>query len=77
MEDIIQYMLRNREERRAHLKLEQECSEIGGSGSIEYKGLLAYHLGTTIPTKMKFKIQEKKDWILCTLDPDPIRFLTV
>ena len=57
MEDIIQYMLRNREERRAHLKLEQECSEIGGSGSIEYKGLLAYHLGTTIPTKMKFKIQ--------------------
>lgn len=27
------------------------CSEIGGNSSVEYKGLLAYFLGTSIPMK--------------------------
>jgi hypothetical protein len=48
---IQEYIQKNRDERRTHLDLSSPCSEIGGSGSVEYKGLLAYHLGTTIPAK--------------------------
>lgn len=53
--DISDHMKLNREARRAHLDLDTECILIGGKDSREYRGLLAYHLGTTIPTG-KFKI---------------------
>lgn len=52
-EPIENYILREREERQAHLRLEESCIEIGGYDSREYRGLLAHHLGTTIPTKKK------------------------
>lgn len=47
---IDEYMLKSREERRAHLKLDEACVLIGGYDSREYRGLLAHVLGTTIPT---------------------------
>lgn len=53
MED---YIKRSREERRAHLKLDEKCIEIGGYDSREYRGLLAHYLGTEIPTYEKIKI---------------------
>lgn len=51
-ENINEYMLRSREERRAHLKLEENCICIGGS-SRNFRGLLAHHLKTTIPSGFK------------------------
>lgn len=45
---IEKYILRTREERRSHLDLESKCVEIGGN-SKEFRGLLAYSLGTTLP----------------------------
>jgi len=50
------YIKRSREERRSHLKLDEYCIEIGGYDSREYRGLLAYHLGTEIPSHTKMKI---------------------
>lgn len=50
---IDKYMLLSREERRSHLDLSQECHLIGGYDSREYRGLLAHHLRTTIPTGNK------------------------
>jgi hypothetical protein len=52
-EDIKNYIQRSREDRRAHLNLSEECIEIGGYDSREFRGLLAYHLKTTIPTNVK------------------------
>lgn len=52
-ENIENYINKSRDERRAHLNLIEDCLEIGGSGSSEYKALLAYHLKTTIPTKVR------------------------
>lgn len=49
MKTIENYISLPRDERRAHLRLTDECKEIGGT-SKEFKGLLAYHLGTTIPS---------------------------
>lgn len=49
MTPIKEYMFRKRDDRRSHLNLDTSCKEIGGT-SKEFKGLLAYHLGTTIPT---------------------------
>jgi hypothetical protein len=49
-QSIDEYMLKDRNERRNHLDLDQQCMEIGGTGSKEYKGLLAHFLKTTIPT---------------------------
>lgn len=57
MEDVQKYIQRPLPERQSHLDINAVCSEIGGSSSIEFKGLLAYFLGTTIPTKGEgFKI---------------------
>jgi len=52
-------MKRSREERQNHLKLDEDCIEIGGYDSREYRGLLAHYLGTEIPT------HEKKKYMLC------------
>lgn len=49
MTPIQDYIQLPRETRRSHLDLTAECSKIGGT-SKEFKGLLAYHLGTTIPS---------------------------
>lgn len=54
---ITEYMLLPLEERQSHLDLSSPCSEIGGNSSIEFRGLLAYHLGTTIPSGQGRKIQ--------------------
>jgi hypothetical protein len=54
--DINEYIVRPRDERRAHLDLSVSCSLIGGYDSREYRGLLAHHLKTTIPTKTLVKI---------------------
>jgi hypothetical protein len=40
----------SRQERRKHLKLNEPCIERGGA-SWEFRGLLAAHLGTTIPAR--------------------------
>lgn len=53
---IDEYMLKTREERRAHLVLDEPCDLIGGYDSREYRGLLAHHLKTTIPTKSKPRV---------------------
>src|ERR1700761_834539 len=50
---IDEYMQKSREERRAHLRLDEECIKIGGYDSREYRGLLAHFLKTEIPTKKK------------------------
>ena len=50
---IEDYILKNREDRRSHLKLDEDCIEIGGYDSREYRGLLAHFLKTTIPTNRK------------------------
>lgn len=50
---ISEYMQRSREERTQHLNLDEPCGMNGGIGSNQYKGLLAYFLGTTIPTNEK------------------------
>jgi hypothetical protein len=49
---ITEYILEPREGRTAHLKLEESCVERGGT-STDFRGLLAYVLGTTIPRGMK------------------------
>jgi hypothetical protein len=46
-EDINEYMKRSRDERRAHLLLDEACIEIGGLSQF-YRGLLAHYLRTTI-----------------------------
>lgn len=51
---IEDYMLKSRDERTNHIRLDQECIEIGGLDSREYRGLLAHTLKTTIPSKKKF-----------------------
>lgn len=45
---ILDYMTKSRNERKSHLKLNEPCIEIGG-WSQDFRGLLAYFLGTTIP----------------------------
>jgi hypothetical protein len=45
---IEEYILLSREERRSHLRLDDECIEIGGDSRI-FRGLLAHYLKTTIP----------------------------
>jgi hypothetical protein len=52
-EQIEQYMLKSKEERTSHIRLEERCIEIGGVDSTEYRGLLAHTLKTTIPTGKK------------------------
>jgi hypothetical protein len=49
---ISDYILKPKEERQKHLELNLPCIEIGG-GSRDFRGILAYYLGTTIPNKIK------------------------
>ena len=51
MKNILEYIKSSRDERRYHLDLNTECLMNGGNGSSDYKGLLAYYLGTTIPCR--------------------------
>lgn len=53
---ILEYMNKDRNQRRMHLDLNDECFEVGGTHSYHFWGLLAYYLGTTIPTKMGSKV---------------------
>ena len=55
-EDIKTYITRSQEERQRHLCLEEDCIEIGGVNSGEYRALLAHFLHTTIPTRLKPRI---------------------
>lgn len=48
---IVEYMCLPLKDRQAHIELDDSCSEIGGNSSVEYKGLLAYFLGTSIPMR--------------------------
>jgi hypothetical protein len=48
--DIHEYMKYSREKRRSHLKLQEECIEIGGDSRL-FRGLLAHFLKTTIGSK--------------------------
>jgi hypothetical protein len=49
MINITEFIERSREERRAHLDLEESCCERGGN-STNHKGVLAQYLDTTIPS---------------------------
>jgi hypothetical protein len=51
-EIIENYIKKSKEERMAHVVLSEPCIEIGGN-SIEFRGLLAHHLKTEIPTGKK------------------------
>lgn len=55
MQNIQAYMERSQTERQKHLKLKEPCSEIGG-GSIQFRALLAYHVGTTIPNDRRIHL---------------------
>lgn len=54
--NIVEYIKRSSEERKSHLALDEECIEIGGTDSVQYKGLLAHFLKTTIPHGFKDKV---------------------
>lgn len=60
-EPIEIYILRSREERRAHLDRSQSCIEIGGDSRI-FRGLLAHFLKTTISENKRY---EKKLAFVC------------
>jgi hypothetical protein len=53
--DIYEYITRPKMDRQAHLALGDACICIGGT-SQEFKGALAYYLGTTIPHGMKIHL---------------------
>lgn len=55
MIDIVEYMTRSQTERQAHLDLSQNCDERGGR-SYYFRGLLAHHLGTSIPSGMSTQL---------------------
>ena len=48
MQKIEEYIKFDRQTRRGHLRLDEPCVERGGH-SKEFRGLLAYHLDTSIP----------------------------
>ena len=51
-QNIYEYILLSKEYRQNHLRLDEECIEIGG-GSREARLLLAHFLKTTVPKGMK------------------------
>ena len=55
MKNIYEYINLPKEERQSHLKLDEECVE-RGAGSYYFKGLLAHHLDTTVPTGHKIHL---------------------
>ena len=50
--DIKVYMEKSKVERQGHLKIEDPCVEVGGKSG-DFRGLLAFYLGTTIPSGRK------------------------
>lgn len=52
MQNIEEYIQLPLEQRQVHLSLDEPCSEIGGD-SREFRGLLAYFVGSTIPSGMR------------------------
>lgn len=52
---IEDFMLKTKDERQAHLKLDEPCLERGGA-SMYLKGLLAHLMGTTIPSGKKIHV---------------------
>lgn len=50
MEDINEYIKKSKKERQQHIKLSESCIDRGGD-SIQFRGLLAHYLNTTIPSK--------------------------
>ena len=55
MKQIEEYILLSKEERQAHLKLDEDCLERGGQ-SMYLKGLLAHVHNTTIPSGKKIHV---------------------
>ena len=55
MKNIYEYILLLKQERQSHLKLNEPCVE-RGAGSYYFKGLLAHHLDTTVPTGHKIHL---------------------
>lgn len=55
MKNIYEYITLPRQERQAHLKLNEPCIE-RGTGSYYFKGLLAHVLDTTVPTGKKIHL---------------------
>lgn len=55
MVKIEEYIKKSKEERQAHLNLNESCIERGGNGT-QFRGLLAFVLDTTIPTGSKICI---------------------
>lgn len=49
MIDIFEFINKSRDDRRAHLNLDEPCCERGGN-STNHKGVLAQYLNTTIPS---------------------------
>lgn len=52
MIDIEEYILKSKQDRQSHLKLNDKCIERGGKSTL-FKGLLAHILDTTIPAGFK------------------------
>ena len=52
MQDIKEYIQLPLEQRQTHLRLDEPCSEIGGD-SREFRALLSYFVGCTIPTGIR------------------------
>lgn len=55
MQDIQDYILRSKEDRQSHLRLDEPCIERGGQ-SMYLKGLLAHLHDTTIPSGKKIHV---------------------
>lgn len=55
MIDINEYIKQSLDFRQIHLNLNSQCIEIGGN-STNFRGILAYHLGTTIPKGHKIHL---------------------
>ena len=55
MKDISDYIKLPKEDRQAHLKLDEPCIE-RGAGSFYFKGLLAHVLDTTVPSGKKIHL---------------------
>ncbi len=52
-QSINDYMQKSKSERQKHLDLNENCINIGGKDSKEYRGLLAHYLKTEIPSDKK------------------------
>lgn len=48
--NLVDYMMQDRVHRRSHLRLDEDCIDIGGDSRL-FRGLLAHHVKTTIDNK--------------------------